>query len=562
MPTISSAQFFDATWEDIDPRYQELMNRPLADTAAIEQWLADWNALDTAVIDAEQRAYVANSCDSENEEKESRHLRFQSDIMPERRQAVAGLIGRLLETGYSRSDLDETIRRYRTDRDIFREENIPIQKRLGELINDYSRICGSMKVEWDGEMVSPSAVSRYLEDADRDTRKAAFRKGFEPYIAHREELAAIFDEMLDLRQRLARNAGFENYRDYMFAELHRFDYTPEDCVSFYHAVRESFIPLIRELREQRLQEMGLDSLRPWDWDGDPQGRPGLRPFENASEFVQRTERVLTKVDPTFGAYFQQMVEGDLLDLETRTGKHPGGYCTEFPETGEPFIFMNASGSTGDVSTLLHESGHAVHSYLTAELPFREQRQTGMEMAEVASMAMELLASEYMGSSDGGFYDDTELIRARRDHLVGEIQAMRHYALVDQFQHWLYTDDAARDADARDQKWLELFMELDPVTDWTGIEDLARIRWYRVLHIFEVPFYFIEYGIAWMGAVQIWRNYLNDPKKATGEYRAALALGSTKSLPDLYAAAGIRLIFDREGMAELAAFLRGQLAAMK
>lgn len=557
-------QFANATWEEIAPGYERLAERPLepGDTDAIERWLDDWNALDVALSEAASLANVAASCDTADPAKEEAYLRFASQIGPRRGEQIVRLANKLLDTGYSRPDLETTLRRFRTERDLFREESIPLEQELSELNARYNKLTGGMTVEWEGEEIPLPRLNPFMLDPDRDIRERAFRLQFQPYIAKREELADIFDAQLERRQQIAKNAGFANYRDYTFPAKHRYDYTPEDCATFHDAVEQTFVPAIARRLDVRRQQMGLEMLRPWDVGPDPLGRPALQPYDTIEELNGKAGQIFAKVDPVFGGYFETMRDENLLDLESRKGKRPGGFCTSFPYRKRPFIFMNASGVGSDVRTLLHESGHAFHGFEASALPFVYQRQYGSEMAEVASMSMELLAAPYLRAEDGGYYNAEDYKRARTEHLDGILSIFAWVATVDAFQQWLYTDPAAQDRDARDEKWLQTWARFDPGLDWSGLEAERTARWHKQLHIFLYPFYYIEYAIAQLGALQVWRNALQDQEKAVADYRAALALGGSRPLPELFGRAGARLIFDREGMAELVSLIEGQLAEIE
>jgi oligoendopeptidase F len=308
--------------------------------------------------------------------------------------------------------------------------------------------------------------------------------------------------------------------------------------------------------------MNLDTLRPWDTTADPFGRPALRPYETIDEMNAKAEQIFAKVDPALGEQFGIMRKEELLDLESRKGKRPGGFCTSYPYRKRPFIFMNASGVGSDVRTLLHEAGHAFHGFASSDLPFVYQRMYGSEMAEVASMSMELLSAPYLRHSEGGYYVDGDYTRARVEHLEGILSLIAWVATVDAFQQWLYTDPAASDRDARDATWLETWARFDPGIDWSSLEPERTARWHKQLHIFLYPFYYIEYAIAQLGALQVWRNSLHDHTKAVADYRAALALGGSRPLPELFGAAGARLIFDAEGMTELVTLIEGELASLE
>lgn len=561
--TPTPDDFRSMTWEQIEPLYSALVDRELTDDASTKAWLDEWNDLDISLFEAASVANVDVSCDSLNEEKEAIHLRFSSEILPQVGKIENKLTGKLLDSGYSIPELETVLRRARTDREIFRDENVPLFQQLSKLTNAYNKICGAMTVEWDGEEVPLSRLNPLLESPDAEIRERAWRLQLQPYIDKRDELADIFDEMLSIRQQIAVNAGFENYRDYVFAEKHRYDYTPEDCYQFHDAVAATFVPARQALDEERKQVMGVDSLRPWDLSHDPEGREPLKPYDTMDDAIRTAVHVFGKVDPVFGEQFNIMREEGLLDLESRTGKRPGGFCTGFPYRKRPFIFMNASGTGGDIRTLLHEAGHAFHGFACSEhLPYLKQRRYGSEMAEVASMSMELLTSPYLREKDGGYYKEEEYARARIEHLEGIVKLFGWVAPVDAFQQWLYTDPAGADRDARDAKWVEIWSRFDPDTDWTDLNDWRVARWYRQLHIFLYPFYYIEYAIAQLGALQVWRNALNDQQKAVEDYRAALALGGSRPLPELFATAGARLIFDEDGMAELVGLIQGEIEKLK
>lgn len=556
----SAAAFADAGWDDIAPYYDDLATRPL-DRATAEAWLRAWSALDELVQEAASRASVAYTTDTADPAKEARHLRFASEIGPRLGEQRVRLAARLLDLGYDRPGLATTVRRFRNSRELFREANVPLGAAVQRLNSQYQKITGGMTAEWEGEERTLPQLAPFLQDPDRATRERAYRLRAQPYIAARDQLAEIFSQQYALRQEIARNADFADYRDYVHQEKNRFDYTPADCERFHEAVEATFVPAVARLQEKQRRAMGLATLRPWDLAPDPQGRPPLKPFNDMTGLIDPARAIFARIDPTLGGYFATMADGGLLDLASRKGKAPGGYCTSFPHVGVPFIFMNAVGIAGDVKTLLHESGHAFHTFAARAQPLLFQRHPGSEMAEVASMAMELLAAPYLGRDQGGYYTPEQARRDRIDHLEGILEFFPHCASVDAFQHWLYTSGAGADAAARDAAWLRIRSRFEPGVDFAGL-DAARIaRWYQQLHIFLYPFYYIEYGIAQLGALQIWRNSLRDPQGALTAYREALALGATVPLPELFATAGARLVFDRAGMAELVALVEGELATL-
>lgn len=553
--------FTDATWGDIAPYYESLAQRPL-DNDNVEEWLQEWSTLDELVFEASSLSSVAYTTNTADSDAEAAHLRFSSEINPRLKEQNVLLGKRLIELGFSRDDLTTMLRRFENQIDLYRDENLPLQSEIAKLNARYQKITGGMTVDWDGDEKTLPQLQPYLLDTDRDVRERAFRLMAQPYIEARDELAEIFDEQFTVRQNIARNAGFENYRDYIFREKNRFDYTPDDCLRFHKAVEQTVVPAVGRILERRRQQMGLDQLRPWDTSVDPEGRPALKPFTDVADFVERAVGIFGKVDTTLGGYFDQMAEKRLLDLESRKGKAPGGYCTSFPHRGLPFIFMNSVGVGGDVRTLLHEAGHAFHVFEAHSQPLIWQRHPGSEMAEVASMSMELLTAPYLAREDGGYYSTADATRARIEHLEGILEILPHIASVDAFQHWIYTSGEGDNAAARDAAWLDIRSRFEQGVDWSGLETERIARWYRQLHIFLYPFYYIEYGIAQLGALQVWRNSLNDPAKATENYRKALELGATKPLPELFAAAGAQLVFDADTMGELVSLVEDQIAELE
>ena len=396
----SPEAFAEATWADILPYYEELARRPL-DTHTVETWLADWARLEEMVHEASSRAHVAYTVDTANAAKEAAQVRFASEIEPHMHEQSVRLSQRLIALGYEKEELATLLRSLRNQIALFREENVPLVSEEERLNTQYNKITGGMTVEWEGKEIPLPRLQPYLLDPDRAVRERAWRLGAAPYIAQRDALAEIFDRQYALRQQMATNAGFANYRDYMHQAKNRFDYTPADCERFHAAVEATVVPAVERRLARRRERMGLDRLRPWDTAVDPEGRPGLHPFDDVPTFVARAAAIFQRIDPTLGGYFQTMTTDNLLDLDSRKGKAPGGYCTSFPYRGVPFISMNAVGVHGDVETLMHEAGHAFHVFEAHPIPLYWQRHPGSEMAEVASMSMELLTAPYLAHAAGG-----------------------------------------------------------------------------------------------------------------------------------------------------------------
>ena len=556
MPAVALPEtpdaFASARWEDVAPYYDALAEAPL-DAGTVEAWLAEWSRLEALLGEAGALAMIAYTGDTADPAKEEAYLRFSTDVFPKVDEQGVRLANRLLDLGWSRADLETTIRRFRRDAEIFREENVPLFAEIEELSAQYQKIAGGLSADWDGERKTIPQLQPYLKAKDRAVRERAFRLGAAAYLEKRDEMAALFDRMYERRVRVARNAGFADFQQYAFAAKHRFDYTPDDVARFHDAVEATVAPAVERLMAHRKRVLGVDALRPWDTGVDLYRDRPLKPFDTAGEFVAGARRVFDAVDPALGAQFATMADEGLLDLESRQGKAPGGYCTKLPWRGRPFIFMNAVGVPDDVNTLVHEAGHCFHDFAAHRLPYQWQRATGHEAAELASMSMELLAAPYLARPTG-YYEPPDADAAWLEHLCDVLTTLPHIASVDAFQRWIYTSGEGHDAAARDAAWLRIRGRFERGVDWTGLERERVARWYRQLHIFELPFYYIEYGIAQLGALQVWRRALADQGDAVARYRSALALGGTRPLPEIYAAAGASLVFDAATMGELVALV--------
>lgn len=556
----SPGELAKARWEDIAPYFDDLAERPL-DEGTVEGWLQAWSRLEELVTEAAAVAMIAYTIDTSDPEKEADHLRFSTEVLPRMEERSVELARRLVDSGFHTPAMETTLARFRTSIEIFREANVAIFSELEELSARYQRITGSMMVEWEGQERPLPQLQPFLKSADRAVRERAFRAAASPYVEKHDELAALFDRMYGLRQQAARNAGFANFRDYIFPAKYRFYYTPADCERFHHAIEETAAPAVERMLAVRRKRLSLDALRPWDLAVDPYRQAPLRPFSTTEEFVGRARGVFAKVDPALGTEFQTMIDERLLDLDSRKGKAPGGYCETLHHRGRPFIFMNAVGLVDDVMTLLHEAGHAFHAFASHSQPLIWQRHPGSEAAELASMSMELLAGPHLSQPVGYFATD-EHRSAWLEHLEDILLSLVHIASVDAFQTWIYTSGDGGDAAARDAAWLRIRQRFERGVDWSGLERERVARWYRQLHIFQYPFYYIEYGIAQVGALQVWRNSRRDHAGAVAQYRRALALGAVRGLPEIYRTAGAELTFDVKVIGELVKLVEEEIERVR
>ncbi len=547
-------------WDTVAPHFTTLADEDLT-AEGVGDWLHRWSDLERILGEAGAQASRAKSEDTTDAGAEAAYLHYVQVIVPQWTVAAQALKTKLLSVpGYEPlPEHRQFLRRLRNDADLFREENVPIQAQLQTLANEYDKLIGAMSVTLGGgEMTLPQAELALL-DTDRNRREQAWRAIQDRWLESRQVLDDLYLKMLPLRRQLAQNAGQTDYRAYMWRSLRRFDYTPEDSLAFGQAIETEVVPLAQRLSGSRRQKLGVGTLRPWDREADPENRPPLRPFNGIDDLISGTARIFANVDPALGADFEKFRAG-FLDLDSRKGKAPGGYCMFFPQTGLPYVFMNAVGTETDVRVLLHEGGHAFHGLASnAAQPLTWNRGAPMEFNEVASMAMELLALPYLEKDKGGFYDAGEAKRAREEQFERIVLFLPYMAVVDGFQHWVYAD-APQDVSAADldAKWGELWTRFMSDTDWSGLEAERVTGWHRKLHIFTVPFYYVEYGLAQLGALQVWRNALTDQGDAVRRYRSALALGNTRPLPELYAEAGARLAFDRETVGELARLVASYL----
>lgn len=532
------------TWESFAPYFDELRERPLT-AVTLPQWLSDWSHMAALVYEAYSQAYIDKAMDTSDEEKEAIFLDLVNNVIPHLQIVEQALKEKLLAVDTSgMPELALMIRNMRNEVDLFREENVPLDTELAKLGNEYEKITGALETEWDGETKNLNQLAMLLQKKDRNVRERAWRTMMDLWLSERETLNALYGQMLSLRRQMAANAGLTDYREYAFRQYARFDYTPEDCLTFHEAIEQVVAPAAARIYEKKRQQLGIDVLQPWDTKVDTSSAPPLKPYQGQAQLIQHSLNIFHRVNPELGQYFATMAEEDLLDLETRSGKALGGFCSALPLRKRPFIFMNGVGIHDDVQTLLHEAGHAFHAFESFKLPYIWQADTPMEFNEVASMAMELLSAPYLTRDQGGFYTTAEAARARIEHLEGVITFLPYMAVVDAFQHWVYTHpDAAQDPTACDQTWDQLWQRFMKGVNWTGLDTIRQTGWHRKLHIFVVPFYYIEYGMAQVGALQVWRNSLSSQETALSSYRRALALGGTQPLPTLYSTAGAEFRFD-------------------
>jgi len=538
----------EMTWQDYEPYYSDLESRKV-DASTIDAWLDDWSALASCVDEQFTRLQVVTSQYTADKDLQKQFDDFLDKVQPASKAADQKMKGKMLGCGLRPEGFGVALKMMETEAEIFRTENLPLLAEEQKLANKYDKIMGATTVLWDGEEKTFwEMYSMYSFETDRSVRERAWKMLSERIYQNREAVNDLWGELMAIRLKIAENAGFPDYRAYKWKQNLRFDYTPEDCKSFHAAIEEVAVPAAQRVYERRKQRLGIEATRPWDRDVDQFGRPALRPAKNVAELNQKTLNIFEKVDPKFREYYQSMMDHDLLDLDNRKNKASGAYSLCYNVARLPFIFMSYTNTSLDAATILHEGGHAFHSFECAHLRFHQKAEDYVpaEFAEVASMGMELLASPYMTQEYGGYYSEEENARARIAHLESFIAFLPYMALVDTFQHWIYENPVeASDGIKSEEKWGDHWDRFMKGIDYSGFEKDKNIFWHQQGHIHTSPFYYIEYGLAELGAVQIFGNARRDQKKAVVDYRKALALGSTVSLPELFETAGAKFAFDAE-----------------
>lgn len=550
-----------STWEDIAPYFNELDRRIIEGKDDLVRWLKELSELEAVMEEELAWRYIKMTIDTQSKKLQEAYHFFVAKISPEAQPYYNKFNKKLIESPFKELLTDDEgyavmLRSVANEIELFRAENIAIQSELDQLSQEYGNIAGAMLIEHEGEELTMQQAAKLLSDNDRNVRQTIFEKINQRRFLAREKLHQLFDKLIEKRQQMALNADFSNYRDYKFQSMGRFDYTPEDCFQFHEAIRKSVVPLVEQMHQQRKQQLGFEELKPFDLEVDPNGLKALEPFQKSEELINRSIDVFNMVKPLYGDFLRTMKDEGFLDLASKKGKAPGGYNYPLYESGVPFIFMNAVGTHDDLITMMHEGGHAIHSFLTASLKLTSFKSLPSEVAELASMSMELISMDYWHL----FYtNEHDLVRAKREQMERMLMVLPWVAIVDKFQHWVYEHPNHTHAE-REDEWLKIQNSLSSsVIDWSDYEQYKSIAWQKQLHIFEVPFYYIEYGFAQLGAIAVWKNYRENPQLALVQYERALSLGYTKTIPEIYEAAGIQFNFSEAYVSELVAFVKQEIA---
>lgn len=542
--------------------YQKLLQQEIPFNAkALREWILQWNELSTVLSEENARRYVAMTSHTQDEKIAKAYMDFVQNIDPIC-EDYGNKLERKMMAHPNIPDLENEFGMYfrdvRSSLELFRQENIPLFTKETTDIQAYQQITSTMTVEYKGETRTLQQMAPLLKETDRKIREDAWRKIASRRLQDKERLDAAFDTLFRNRIQISKNSGFDNYLDYIFKAKSRFDYTPADCRTFHESIEKIILPYLADLYREKAQMLKLERLRPWDTDVDALSRPPLKPFQKGDELIEKVGQIFDRLSPQTSNWFRTMQKEKLIDPDSRVGKAPGGYQIGFEESGRPFIFMNAAGTDGDIYTLLHESGHSFQQFGVADLPLTAFHDVPSEFAEVSSMSMELI-----GSTDlSPFYpNEADANRSRISELEEIIWLFPWVASIDSFQHLMYSHPNHTASD-RKEMWLSVMDRYDAGIDYSGLDDERAYLWQKQLHIFEVPFYYIEYGIAQLGALQVWENFRKNPKKGLEDLFAAEALGSSRPLPEIFSRAGIRFDFSAATIEPLIRDLSDEIARLK
>lgn len=557
--TFLPDDFKISTWDALEPWFESLLDRTLSSEEQLRTWLKDRSELESVIAEDLGWRYIRMTCFTENEAYSKSYQDFIQNIQPQ----IAPLADKLNKKAMASpflsklehvSGFDIMIRNLKKDIELFREENIPLFTEINTETQKYAQVSGAMTVEVEGKELTLQQAGVILLSTDRAKRESVYRKITERRLRDKETLDALYSKLIQLRHQVSLNAGFQNFRDYMFKSYGRFDYTPKDCFQFHEAIASEVVPILNDLAKERKEKLKVAQLRPWDKAVDAEGRDPLKAFEDGKDLTEKSIRCFQNLDPFLGQCLAIMKEMGHLDLESRKGKAPGGYNYPLAEIGVPFIFMNATSTQRDMTTIMHEGGHAVHNFLTKDLELGDFKSPPMEVAELASMSMELISMDQWGIF---FPNEVDLKRAKREQLEDIIETLPWVATIDKFQHWIY-ENPGHDLSQRKSNWNRIFDQFgDTVTDWSGLQEGKDYMWQKQLHLYEVPFYYIEYGMAQLGAIAVWKNFKQDRQKGLQGYYNALRLGNMSTIPQIYAAAGIRFDFSRAYIRDLMNFVRDE-----
>jgi oligoendopeptidase F len=563
MRKFVSADFTCESWKSVESYLLDLQNRDISSKESFKQWLADKSELEAVLEENMAWRYIKMTINTLDEKLTESYQFFVTEIQPNLAPFEDSLNRKMMASPFTEELATNKayaiyFRGVRSALELFREENIAIETELSTLSQQFGAISGKQMITYKGEQLTMPQAANFLKDPDEAVRKEVYELITERRLQDRDALDDLFNLLIKLRNQVAKNADCTDYREYKFKSLGRFDYTVADCLAFHDAIEKMIVPIVKQLNLKKLEKLGKSKLKPWDTEVDPDGLAPLKPFQNGEELLDKSIAVFQKLDTYFGDCLKTMKNGGFLDLDSKSGKAPGGYNYPLYESGIPFIFMNAAGAQRDLTTMVHEGGHAVHSFLSRDLELTGFKSLPSEVAELASMSMELLTMELW---DEFYANENDLKRAKLEQLESVVKVLPWIAQIDAFQHWIYTHPNHTTLE-RTEEWLRLSKRFGTgLVDFEGYEAVLESSWQKQLHLFEVPFYYIEYGIAQLGALGVWNNFKKDPAKALADYKKALSLGYTKSIPEIYETAGLKFDFSQAALKDISKNLMDSINAL-
>ncbi|HDR4479423.1 M3 family oligoendopeptidase [Bacillus thuringiensis] len=540
-----------------------LLNKMISSKLDLENWLKEQSKVIWDIEEPLRSHYIAFQCNTDDEEIKDTFEHDQQFVKPLLKRYQNLLDNKYLESPF-RMELDSNVyglldTKIKNAQKLFCEENIELEIKEDKLITEYFEITGGLSGIWDGEEKTITELQSYLQDSNRDTRKKAKTIISEQFLSVEKELQNILNQLIEIRHQKAKNIQLENYRDYMFKKYERFDYSAKDCYELAESIRKYVVPLKDKILLEKKDKLQIDTLRPWDVSAVTPDQKVLKPIANENDLIEKSTHIFNKLDVEFSALLNRMYKHNCLDLTSRKGKAAGGFCEYLPASQLSYIFMNLNYTQDDIVTFIHEMGHSIHNELIKPLKLRQYIEIPAETAELASMTMELFSLNYW---DTFYTDKKDLKQAKINFFKDVISYLPIMLIVDQFQHWLY-ENPSHTSEERNEKYLQLQKHYQSsVIHIDGYENWIATSWLPVLHIFEVPFYYIEYAIAQLGALQMYKQYKEDPKQALENYKKALSLGSSQSIKEVYDAAGIRFDFSGETIKELMLFVEKELELLE
>lgn len=550
------------TWNDLKPYADILSGYEPSSVEDYGRWIENWFEFGLVVAEEYHWRYIRQSQNTADPDAKKRYNEYFSGIENQVTLLNNQLEKKALSSPYlyqfEAKGFDIIKRAWQSNNDLFVESNVELQSQSDIKANEYNAIRGPMVVILDNEALTLQQAATRLEWPQREKREEAWLATRNKMYESKDAFDAVMDSLIKIRHQIALNAGFENYRDYMFKKLQRFDYGTKEAFDYHEAVEKKVVPLLTKIYTKQKETLGLDKLRPWDTDCDPYNRQEIKAFDNTDEFIEKMEQSAHAIDPDFGRTISDMKKNNMFDVDSRPNKTSGAYNASMPISRTSFMSGNFTGVVHDLVTGVHEGGHAWHAYLMMDLSLTGNEGVPMEMAELASMSMELISHDQWHRF---MPDEEECNRAKLKHYQDILYVMVLVAKMDSFQHALYENPAMTPAQ-RHEAFKKVEERYDTgCIDYSGLEHLRNAYWHNQRHLFGMPFYMLEYGFAQTGALGINKNYDENPDLALQQYKKALSSGYQIILPELYKTAGVEFDFGVNKLDELMAYLEPKIEGL-